>query len=216
MIQRIRTMRRIWPWEAFRIDTLREIEIKLHVARHAIRHLIVGRSRARSEWPGNISYSIVDFQRDWIRMRAQEKARGISARVHDLFLQGTSTAEEFADALTESSLDYFALETLGWDRLSRFVAVVNFLYAHREALLATPEKILAVSGSGENAFPTKVNALFLHFLLGGYEDPIIPGEEGWHPLQSPDKKFNCDTTLSAFREWLAAHGSSAASMRDTG
>ena len=199
-------------WENLRIETVHEIETKLQGVRRNLR-MIMGRSRAPTDRRRKPSYTVNDFQRDLKRLRENEAAWGISPRVDDLFRGEVRHGWGVREITSEQALGYSNANPHSWDYWCRFVAVLSFLRTHRETFLATPEKIIAIDESTDATFPFRFNPQFLEFLLSGYDDPILPRQEGWHPLLSPWENSPYEATLLAFRRWLGKISSPASARQ---
>ena len=202
-------IQRIWDWEDLWFETVRKIEVKLQVLRRHLRRMILVRSRADTDWRHNPSYGVEDFLRDLQHLIEFQLEIGKSPSVADLLRGETPNRWGVLEIASEDALGYSAADPRAWDYRCRFVAVLEFLRTYRDSLIATPEKIVEKVDGEENDLPFQFDARFLEFLLGGFEDPILPAQEGWHPLLTPWSESPYEAILVTFRQWLAAHRSPA-------
>ena len=92
------------------------------------------------------------------------------------------------------------------DFMNRYTLIERFRADHREALIATPERILQPGGTDPVEPRDRFSPVFLEFILGGFAEPLFSRHVGKHLLVENRTEFRYDQTLAAFRAWLATQG----------
>lgn len=194
-------LRRSWYWEDIRVEAVHALEDGIQTARYRLRRALHHKASGQVLWTGNASYTVDDFTADLEMLRRTFGHWKTGMSFDEVFRSGEYGGWVLRETLSPFSLDRFG-ESRSWDYGHRFLIVLAFLSDNREALLATPEKLLSQATAGTDAFPFQFNPLFLEFLLGGFQDPVLPDQHAWHPLASSYEVFNYQQVLSVFREWM--------------
>lgn len=156
-------------------------------------------------WTRHPGFTRADFERlleDWKHWVMPEEVAEEMAREFP-----ERSAEESSDTMfiLDWFYGHFPVEQAE-DYLRRYELIEAFQTEHRQALLATHEQILQPGGADGTKPRDRLSPAFLDFILGGFVEPLFPGQVGHHLLLEQQGPCAYDQTLAAFRIWLAKQG----------
>lgn len=189
-------------WDAVAHESKRMVDFALKYPRRLERRRMFRPRGQTHGWTAYPEFSEKDFLRAAWHWRRWRMSKELAKQAEREFAEEDPEQVKLGYFVSEYFLDLYEQDK-AIDYMYRFGALMKFHMDHLEALCATPEKIAQINHGKRTAGTIRFNPAFLKFVLGGFEDPLLPGHAATHPLADQYGNFMYEDTLAAFRAWSA-------------